>query len=156
MMVIRAVSKQYARQYAFRIEEQPEIAVISILDTGKSAIFSENPKHLTLCFDDIQPAVGMHFLNLTYFNKNHAKDIVEFLEEVKHGNFEMLLIHCTAGISRSGAVAKLARKMLDVPSDKFHKENRFIYPNKYILRKLYETWKEKTKQASRRSLTRAV
>lgn len=64
--------------------------------------------------------------------------IVEFIN--KHKDKRAFIIHCSAGISRSGAVATYIKNKFndEVDEDKFNQENKYILPNPYILNKLNE------------------
>lgn len=87
-------------------------AVISIQDThtgGFGFTFSENKycmDVLTVYFDDIEaPTDG-----LTLFTSRQADEIIDFI--LRNRKSDTLLIHCYAGISRTGAVADFALKLL--------------------------------------------
>lgn len=56
----------------------------------------------------------------------------------KHKKKSVFIIHCTAGISRSGAVATFIRDKFieEIDKEKFNSENKYIYPNLYILKRL--------------------
>lgn len=64
------------------------------------------------------------------------KKIVDFIN--MHKDKSVFMIHCSAGISRSGAVATyLFDKFLnEIDKEQFRRENKFIRPNLYILNRL--------------------
>lgn len=64
--------------------------------------------------------------------------IVDFVN--KHKDKVDFVIHCSAGISRSGAVANFIQHKFynEVDKDKFMQENKYIQPNLLILRRLKE------------------
>lgn len=66
------------------------------------------------------------------------KRIVDFVN--KHKDKSVFIVHCSAGISRSGAVATFIRdKFIDeINKEKFNLENKYIQPNIYVLRRLKE------------------
>lgn len=66
------------------------------------------------------------------------KNIVDFVNN--HKDKSVFIVHCSAGISRSGAVATFIRdKFIDeIDKDKFNAENKHIQPNLYILKRLAE------------------
>jgi predicted protein tyrosine phosphatase len=66
------------------------------------------------------------------------KKIVDFVN--KHNDKRVFLVHCSAGISRSGAVATFIKDKFinEVDMNKFLIENKFICPNLYILKRLKE------------------
>ena len=72
-------------------------------------------------FDDIDEPVE----HMTHFDMNHAIKIIDFVSEMKDKN---IIVHCHAGVSRSGAVAKFisdAFKHEIVRDDKGY--NNFVY-----------------------------
>ena len=66
------------------------------------------------------------------------KKIVDFVN--KHKDKSVFLVHCSAGISRSGDVATFIRdKFIDeIDKEKFSSENKSIQPNLYVLKRLKE------------------
>lgn len=69
-------------------------------------------------------------------SEKELKRIVEFIN--KHKDKTVFIVHCSAGISRSGAVATFIKEkfMSEVDKENFMKENKFIQPNLYILNRL--------------------
>jgi len=69
-------------------------------------------------------------------SENELQRIVEFVN--KHKDKSVYIVHCSAGISRSGAVATFIKEkfLSEVDKEKFMKENKFIQPNLYILNRL--------------------
>lgn len=69
-------------------------------------------------------------------DKGELKRIVDFVN--KHSDKKVFVVHCSAGISRSGAVATFIFDKFRDKFDKeqFRRENRFIQPNLYILNQL--------------------
>ena len=74
------------------------------------------------------------------FQVAQAQEVIRFLDDVNGMDEEIFLIlHCDAGISRSGAVATFASNYLDIP---FH--DAIIQPNPYVLRTLNnQVWSQK-------------
>lgn len=66
------------------------------------------------------------------------KKIVDFVN--KHKDKIGFIIHCSAGVSRSGAVATFIydKFLSEIDKDKFRYENKHIMPNIYILNRLKE------------------
>ena len=69
-------------------------------------------------------------------NDKELKNIVDFINKYKDKS--VFIVHCSAGISRSGAVATfLYDKFLsEIDKEQFRRENRYIIPNLYILNRL--------------------
>ena len=99
-----------------------------------------HPHLLTLTFDDIcnEPETPEDPGNAVLFNETIAQQIMRFVDDGK----QPLLVHCTAGISRSGAVGEvlnwyfnryLERNTQD--DEDFTQNNRQIMPN-FIVRRI--------------------
>lgn len=86
---------------------------------------------LKLVFDDIV----VENYNCKLFSKEDAKLIIDFAKSLED-NIETIIIHCHAGICRSGAVALFLNSFLNLNFDEFKKENPYIYPNPFILNTL--------------------
>lgn len=69
-------------------------------------------------------------------NDKELKKIVDFIN--KHKDKSVFIVHCSAGISRSGAVVIfLYDKFLsEIDKEQFRRENKYIRPNLYILNRL--------------------
>ena len=108
---------------------------------ASAKVFGSNVLHLV--FDDI---LGEHSINidgkvknLTPFRFFQATSIIWFL--IRNINCEKFIIHCSAGISRSGAVGKF---IFDFLSEQFNvrfPEMNNIHPNGHVLDLLNKTAK---------------
>lgn len=104
--------------------------LISILSSVETSLF-ENVKNkydkvLELRFDDIPIPIEDYII----FNKEHLKEIKEFVKDD-----EDIDIHCSAGISRSTAVAIgicISKGNIDMMLD-YLDRHHLIIPNDYIL-----------------------
>jgi predicted protein tyrosine phosphatase len=94
-------------------------------------------KHLSLDFHDVVPAqyeqqrkaFPTASKKIKLFSKAQAIQIVEFINETKKDpNGADLIVHCHAGISRSGAVATYIAEKLGID---FHDPE--IRPNSHVL-----------------------
>lgn len=74
------------------------------------------------------------------FQVSQAEQVIAFLDEVNAMDQNIfLIVHCDAGISRSGAVGTFASNYLDI---KF--QDDIIQPNSYVLSTLNQIiWKQK-------------
>lgn len=95
--------------------------------------------HLSLCFLDYSEH-EIENLSETdkkmLFNIDHAKKIIEFVDSIKDDDDSVIVIHCDAGISRSGAVGMFLCEYLQCNYKDFSRVNPQIRPNSYVLRLL--------------------
>ena len=113
--------------------------------------FSENffnhPHLLTLTFDDIcnEPETPEDLGNAVLFNEAMVEHIMRFVDD---GELP-LLVHCTAGISRSGAVGEVLNWYFNryletntADDEDFVENNRQILPNTIVRRIMLEVLAE--------------
>ena len=114
---------------------------ISILDVDNTE------KKFDLSLDNVLQVHMWDVEEDTYKNNNkiylkpsdeELQRIVDFVN--KNKDKKAFVVHCSAGISRSGAVATYIREKFydDVDHKWFKKENPWIQPNLYILNRLRE------------------
>lgn len=121
-------------------------SLISIYSSTKKPIINSQtifPKNcinnLSISFFDTTPNDWNNILRYIpeaskeqdLFNENHAKQIIKFLGILKIET--TLLIHCAAGISRSGAVGLFASRYLNIDDKNFRKLNPNVCPNPHVL-----------------------
>ena len=73
------------------------------------------------------------------FSKPSDKEldrIYEFIQQ--HKDKVRFVVHCSAGISRSGAVAEFIKEIHheNIDKEQYMKDNKYIQPNLYILKEL--------------------
>lgn len=141
----------YPRFYFCKIKDDlinnNRCALISILnydDTEK--IIEDIPgKSVTLTFDDIgrydiiPEDLLSPYCNMILFNKEHAEKIINF-QKTLGKEIEYIIIHCTAGVSRSGAIATFLQEIYNDDNDWFIKNNN-IHPNIHVLTLLRSVYK---------------
>lgn len=76
-------------------------------------------------------------LRTRLFTSKQARAIINFLDFLKTKPVKILLIHCDAGISRSGAVGIFACRYFGLNESLFRIENPNIQPNPYVYGTLY-------------------
>ena len=87
--------------------------------------------------DILDTIINIH--NSRIFNKEDAEKIVSFVETLhRKENKETLVVHCMAGISRSGAVGMFINDLLRLNHSTFQRDNPGIRPNPFILSILRE------------------
>ncbi len=71
-------------------------------------------------------------------HESKLQEIVDFIN--KHKDKSLFIVHCSAGISRSGAVARFIYEKFreEIDKERFLRDNKNIMPNIYILNKLKE------------------
>jgi predicted protein tyrosine phosphatase len=130
------------------VEKYKDLALISITDNPKNHYFKKDHENvLNMDFDDvgdkaydsraeIEKQLGTK-LEETYriFHEKDAKKIVDFIEKNEGKTF---IIHCEAGISRSGAVGQYMRDFYEwVDKEDFdNRVEKKIFPNMLVLRLL--------------------
>lgn len=142
-------------QILSRLSHDPNLAdkfkIISINDPEDPYIWGKTyPAHnnvLSLKFHDIvadeRTIENFKRINggqYTLFNEDHAEQIIYFLTELEPT--DNLLVHCFAGISRSGAIGTFAREMFNLDYSSFKQINPQICPNVHILKVLTEKYQE--------------
>ena len=122
-------------------------AVISINDTAGdwscSWFLYDHPNVLRLWFDDVETDLQVSPTNretCRACTPEQARRIFEFIKKNKHRDF---LVHCSAGISRSGAIGQFILDYLGGDKEYFEKYNPHIHPNAHISRLLNKlAWNE--------------
>lgn len=129
--------------------------VISISSSNSESLFSsvkelaKRKNILKVKFDDIAYYPNKWAMAALYdwvkngryrfMTDEQAADIAEFLKKIKPEEGKGLIIHCDAGISRSGAVSLVADKLLNTTKEEhmhYRLTNSHIQPNDYVYAKL--------------------
>jgi len=136
------------------IEDFTDLAIISITcgDNSKDNFMSirhgTNDEHyfkrnhanvLNIEFYDIDNEVEINGKKYLPFNAEQAKRVIDFIEVNQNKNY---IIHCHAGISRSGAVAQFITDFYgwsDKSTFRFQYGKRIV-PNAEVTKKLKEEW----------------
>jgi len=105
---------------------------------------------LSLDFWDITPdwiskrARPSEWEDAILFNKEHASQVLAFLRKLQKDKEDSILVaHCHAGISRSGAIGTFACDYCGLDYTDFIKENSCIMANPYVLKVLQSTTRKK-------------
>lgn len=130
-------------------------AFISVIDPLADNVFAaENGRAITLRFDDVSPDMFeseerfeqicklMEGYGRPYqlFNDAQALQVVSYVRELHEAQTKVNLhVHCTLGVSRSGAIATYAAQACNLDLGMFAVLNPQIQPNKLVLEKLCNT-----------------
>lgn len=101
--------------------------IVSLFESSTNKSFT---KFLPLWFLDIVPRENEHRLDNYLMTKEQANEIIQFIEETKD---IPLVIHCTAGVSRSGAVGAYASIIRDEEDVFWGEYEKYIHPNNHVL-----------------------
>lgn len=84
--------------------------------------------------EQLYKSIKSRYPDAVLFNEDIASDIVNFIKTINtHTKDSTLVIHCSAGISRSGAVGTFACDYYGLDYNNFIKSNPYIKANQYVL-----------------------
>jgi predicted protein tyrosine phosphatase len=111
-------------------EDRANVKVMTFHDCdgtgGNIPIFNESPR------------AGTYTVALQPFTREQAKELFAFIKANKEK--DTFLIHCTAGVARSGAVATFIQDYIGTDWEKFKRDNSSIQPNAHVYRLLHDEW----------------
>jgi len=126
------------------VDDRDKIMLISIVDTdiwndGREHYFKENHENVfNLEFDDVEhdgePSPTNWNKGTKAFSEQQAKELFEFIN--KNRDKTSCVVHCMAGISRSGAVGTFINGYCGGDWDFFKRMNPQISPNARVERML--------------------
>jgi predicted protein tyrosine phosphatase len=142
------------------VEEQ-DMLIVSInqpceshIIMGRSGVYShfsrQHSNVMIMHFMDVGENYINNFEELNgvcyqFFNKYKAKKLYEFIKRNK--DKKLAVLHCSAGISRSGAVGTFIYDMYGKDTmtwEEFQRKNPYIHPNEHILKLLHEEQRNDT------------
>ncbi len=147
-MIVRVLSKNHFDEVLPRMKilnenvelQHSDKAFISILnsDTPNASYFNKDYSNvLRLIFDDAteeenENRIKKGLKELQLITTEQCKSLLSFIEQNKH--VETFYVHCSAGVSRSGAVGVFINDLFGEESYfEFANSNPIIKPNYYIL-----------------------
>ena len=138
------------------IEDKQNLYCISIsgISDGEIPYFKTNHTNvLNLQFDDVEHDMyyskvvtekngkttvkNSNKLMAVAFTENQGKEIIDFISKIVPTDKTVLFIHCTAGISRSGAVGVFCNEYFNLDTIDFKTRNQYIQPNGRVLNVLH-------------------
>ena len=156
-MKIRVLPRAFFEKVKGTPTEAELLAKSKIISINSSWGFDDTPPFspdllnhshlLTLTFDDIcnEPETPEDLGNAILFNEDMAHAIMRFVDDGKLP----LLVHCTTGISRSGAVGEVLNWYFNrylenntADDEDFVENNRQILPNTIVRRIMLEVLAE--------------
>lgn len=146
-MRVFAWPKIAAIHHKERLISAKDTLVISVIDSGEEPIFNNEHRHIkTFFFDDIHPTT-VNTLGCCYdykpMNYQQAKDLIHFVMSNVDESINTVIVHCTAGVCRSGAIVDFLRVVLDVDDIQFVRDNPNILPNEWVRDLLWSVWSER-------------
>ena len=133
------------------VESHTKTFFISINDscgTDEIPYFENKANVRVLFFDDVEtdleiPIIGTKEVQVAKaFTNVQAKELLDFIDS--HKDKESCIVHCAAGISRSGAVGTFVNDYYGGDWFEFKKQNPYIHPNGLVLRMLKGAVAEKS------------
>ena len=107
-------------------------------DEDKTPIREDSYTFKSMWFYDIDEDIYDEVKDFTYktISDEQLDELYDFI--MKNKDKKNFVVHCTAGVSRSGAVGEFVNDLFGIPYAEFRKQNPNIIPNTYIKKKLNE------------------
>lgn len=111
-------------------------------DKDKTPIREDSDTFKSMWFYDIDEDIYDEVKDFTYktISDEQVDELYDFI--MKNKDKKNFVVHCTAGVSRSGAVGEFVNDLFGIPYAEFKKQNPNIIPNTYIKKKLNEKWNQ--------------
>ena len=117
--------------------------VVSIVDPEEEPIFlADTDRIITVRFHDLDPFWPVDperdpRPSYVFMSEEDAKRIVDHVVRFhEHPERWECLVHCMAGVSRSGAVGTFIQRVAGIPAEHFLTQNTGLHPNRYVLKLL--------------------
>lgn len=132
------------------VNEFTDAFLISINNTVDDVrpYFEEDRENLkVMFFDDVEKDMTTPNLkvpdevhHIKAMTKEQAIELFTFIKANK--DKKICVVHCTAGVSRSGAVASFINDYVSGDWEQFKRDNSSIQPNAHVYRLLHDVWYE--------------
>lgn len=121
------------------VKDKVKTCFISINDSlgtdAKPHFKSNHPNVLNLFFDDVDRDIEVEGEGTAIaFTEEMAEEVFNFV--FNNRDMETFVVHCTAGISRSGAVGEFINNYFGQDYKEFIKQNPYVHPNGLVLSRL--------------------
>jgi len=129
------------------VEQQDKIFFISINnhDDKQSSYFSSNKKNIiSMIFGDLEQDTEVDIIGenrkevVKAMTQEQAAELYAFIKANK--DKEAVIIHCTAGVSRSGAIGVFINDFIGGNWEELKRLNPNIQPNAHVYRLLHDEW----------------
>jgi predicted protein tyrosine phosphatase len=152
------ITKVIVRSREYLTENLPNLSTksnhyfISVIDPLAEPLFKEDHSGaVTVRFDDVSPEMfdsTEHFAQICaqmeeygrpyqIFSEMMANQIIDFVDNLQSSLTEIVLyVHCTLGVSRSGAIATFVAEICGLDGTSFAENNPQIHPNQLVLERL--------------------
>jgi protein-tyrosine phosphatase len=142
---IKVHNRAFVEAYWESMVSDPNVAMISIIDSHREPVVDKKyPNTLTVQFDDVEEdGLGLAG-KCVRITESQADEIVKFILANDRDDVpKRLVVHCSAGICRSGAVAAFAQEIcLSSDIDFFLEHNYHIMPNGFVHKMVSRRHKE--------------
>lgn len=141
---MKQMQHKYWHLISISCPDTPQVVNSLINDRTEKVLKSQGcNKILSLQFDDLRDDEVEKYTLMgskpTLFSKEQANQVIDFIRVLQEEQKDSeLVIHCHAGISRSGAIARFIADYLKIPFF-----DPLIRPNKYVLRTLWKVIDER-------------
>jgi predicted protein tyrosine phosphatase len=138
---IRIMSKDEAIHFNNTYNDYEQYQMISIIDTGEEIDFKTNPSVslLKVYFDDITPNGIKLSSKCKLMSQSQAEIIKETIDKCIKEDITNIIIHCTAGISRSGAIGCILARYLNGDDIYLFHTGKYL-PNEYVYELMCKTF----------------
>jgi len=138
---IKIMGKDEAVNFNNTYNGDKQYQMISIIDTGEEIDFKKNQSVsiLKVYFDDITPIVVNKGSKCKLMNQSQADIIKEVIDDCIKEDITNIIIHCTMGISRSGAVGCVLARYLNSDDMYLFKTGKYL-PNEYVYELMCEAF----------------
>jgi len=140
---VTVLSYEAMRERASYSRIRANAFVVSIIDPEEEPIFAaDTDRIITVRFHDLDPEWPVDperdpRPSYVFMSEEDAKRIVDHVVRFhEHPERWECLVHCMAGVSRSGAVGTFIQRVAGIPAEHFLTQNTGLHPNRYVLKLL--------------------
>lgn len=106
-------------------------------DKDKTPIRPDSENYKSMWFYDLHETVGDHEV----ISEDQLDEMYDFI--MANSDKDYFVVHCTAGVSRSGAVGEFVNDIFGIPYSEFKRLNPQIVPNVVIKQGLNKRYNER-------------